>query len=98
MPVQFAANPGGRAETLGTVNVDCTPVIPDPGAVVYPDQFRLDVVAFRVGNTPLTAGIRRPWRLTACASALGMSAVSDKAAADSTAKSTGRRDTGAAFG
>src|SRR3954466_16424801 len=94
MPAQLAANPGGTALTLGTVNVDCTAVMPDPGAVAYPDQLRLDVVAFRVGSAPLTAGFSRPWLLTACAAAFGMNEASVNAAADSTARRAGRRDTG----
>src|SRR3954471_11282532 len=98
MPAQLAANPGGTALTLGTVNVDCTAVMPDPGAVAYPDQLRLDVVAFRVGSAPLTAGISRPWLLTACAAAFGMNEASVNAAADSTARRAGRRDTGTTFG
>src|SRR3954463_16275144 len=98
MPAQLAANPGGTALTLGTVNVDCTAVMPDPGAVAYPDQLRLDVVAFRVGSAPLTAGISRPWLLTACRAASGMTGASVNAAADSTARRAERRDTGTTFG
>src|SRR3954453_14424374 len=98
MPAQLAANPGGTALTLGTVNVDCTAVMPDPGAVAYPDQLRLDGVAFRVGTAPLTAGGSRPWLLTACAAAFGMNEASFTAAADSTARRAGRRVTGTTFG
>src|SRR5436305_8733006 len=62
MPVQFAAKPGGTALTAGTLNVEFTPVMPGPGAVAYPDQLRLEVVALRVGRTwPLTAEMNRPW-------------------------------------
>src|SRR3954453_8532413 len=64
MPAHVEENPAGKLDTLGTIQFWGTAVMGWPAwpTTAYPDQFRLDVSALRIGSTwPPWAGISTSW-------------------------------------